>query len=828
MGKILKSTDAGALAEVVAAAEAAVGVVLSPAEWKFLGRVIDQIGSAAAAPVDGQRLWVRCRVIEWACGALPALLAAPSGTLHIRDVETSHPIDLSFARIARPLHFERCSLPEGLLLYHSRVPHLKLTRCSVGPVEANGLDCGGDCVLEDVVARCKLSLRNAHIAGDLRVSRTVVENRGNIALDADGIRIDGCLLLNRGFVALGTVSLEGGRVRGEAKLGRGCFYAGWKGWAIHANRLSVGGNLECTGLYAFGKVGLTGACVKGSIEMEGASLVCSEPYALNLEGAEVGVDVRFDTPDETPGGEVPHPFRAIGSVSMIGARVGGDVQCYGEFLGFELFSLHIGRAQVDGNLYFDGGFAALGQVRLSGLKVGGYVRCRRAEFACSTAGAVVEAAGLEVGADVCFEAGARIAGVLNLSDARVQRGLSIVQVEFAASGGKRAGVNCEGATVGADLEIERLADFGGDLRVESAKIARHLRIADVGCDPLAAVTVHATNVEVGGNLSIQRVRDVGGDVSLPRCRVAGNVQIEGLSFSTRLLGRTTIDLDSACIGGMLSWKDVSPAPGTHVDLTDGTVGRFFPGDLRHWPEKGRLLLNGFSYGALAEDDACDDARGTPAAKARAAAKGTSDWVEWLGRQADRPFRPQPYELLARALRQSGYEDEANALAKEKYRLRRTRGSLSRRANAWRWLLEKSLGHGYDVGPVVLFSFVFVVLGTILFANGPERGLVTPAQELAYVVKDSAWRTSSSLKLHPRIDGYPDFNALVYSIDTFLPVIDLQQEGYWQPVDGECHAGGWTWWPCVSPLRVYLWFHTVAGWMMTTLLVVSLTSLVRRE
>jgi hypothetical protein len=62
-------------------------------------------------------------------------------------------------------------------------------------------------------------------------------------------------------------------------------------------------------------------------------------------------------------------------------------------------------------------------------------------------------------------------------------------------------------------------------------------------------------------------------------------------------------------------------------------------------------------------------------------------------------------------------------------------------------------------------------------------------------------------------SYPRFQPFVYSLDSFLPIINLQQEDFWQPVP--------RW------LQYYYWFHVGVGWMATTLIVGAFAGLQRR-
>ena len=60
---------------------------------------------------------------------------------------------------------------------------------------------------------------------------------------------------------------------------------------------------------------------------------------------------------------------------------------------------------------------------------------------------------------------------------------------------------------------------------------------------------------------------------------------------------------------------------------------------------------------------------------------------------------------------------------------------------------------------------------------------------------------------------------MYSVDAFVPIIDLHQEKYWLP---DVRKGyGWLY-------RAYLWLHISFGWILTTVLVVGLTGLVKKD
>jgi hypothetical protein len=74
------------------------------------------------------------------------------------------------------------------------------------------------------------------------------------------------------------------------------------------------------------------------------------------------------------------------------------------------------------------------------------------------------------------------------------------------------------------------------------------------------------------------------------------------------------------------------------------------------------------------------------------------------------------------------------------------------------------------------------------------------------------------------ENYVHLNPLVYSLDVFTPLIDLVQADYWLPSANRGYqfdlgplsitTGGL--------LRLYMWFHIIAGWVLSSLLFVGLT------
>ncbi|MDP6558352.1 MAG: hypothetical protein QGG71_27055, partial [Pirellulaceae bacterium] len=260
-----------------------------------------------------------------------------------------------------------------------------------------------------------------------------------------------------------------------------------------------------------------------------------------------------------------------------------------------------------------------------------------------------------------------------------------------------------------------------------------------------------------------------------------------------------VSLTSAKINGYFFYTDVASPKTSVLDLRSVKVGTLWD-DSDSWPEKGKLLLHGFVYDRIDSH----------------ASMNVQDRISWLQLQGGARFQPQPYEQLAAVFRNEGRESEARQIliAKNRDRARLTQMPMLQRC--WHLLLGIVIGYGYRPWQALWFVLAFVLVGSILFGAGWGAGIITPTNVKAYDSdEDSEQREISS--------DYPRFNALVYSIDTFVPLIDLQQAKYWLPNANRESLGFRT----GMLVRFYLWLHIAAGWTLTTLLAVGLSGLVRR-
>ena len=199
------------------------------------------------------------------------------------------------------------------------------------------------------------------------------------------------------------------------------------------------------------------------------------------------------------------------------------------------------------------------------------------------------------------------------------------------------------------------------------------------------------------------------------------------------------------------------------------------------------MLDGFVYGGM---------------QSPGPAKSRLAWIERQG--AGDGFRVQPYEQLAGYYDSIGHDRAARDVRIAERRAVRADGNLSKGQKTWSYLLDWTVRYGFNVSPTLWVGLFLLVVGSLIFSSADDPAIV---------------RNNTG-------EG-PAFFGPVYALDTFLPIIDLGQEGAFHVDTRERWDLGFTIWPGWV-VQGYLWFHILAGWVVSTLFVVSFTGLVRKK
>ncbi|WP_296761947.1 hypothetical protein [Sediminimonas sp.] len=451
---------------------------------------------------------------------------------------------------------------------------------------------------------------------------------------------------------------------------------------------------------------------------------------------------------------------------------------------------------------------------------------------------------------------------LDLEGGRLDRGLVLAHCRFKDTpvlrGVRVDTLNLHGSHL-PGLRADRLEARGdvflrgvqaaGEIRLLGARIDGDLSCTDGRFENADGKALSADRLEARGDVFLRGVQATG-EVRLPGARIGGDLDCQGGRFETK--GGRALNADGARVTGVLFWRNGCQAEGS-LDLTAAEIGHIND-DPACWPGPGDLVLDRCRYGAFTGHGI-----------------NAGDRIRWLDLQAParfgKDFWPQPWEHCAHVLREMGHAEDARAvlIAKEERQRRGPRaqaaGNLSKirrriakverdadpndiearlaarsgLVGAWLelaflrlrdWLLAALIAYGHRPLQALGWLAGMWLLGAVLFGVAYGDGGFKPNN--AFILRSAEWAQcadggdrwaghSSTLDCYldqPEAAGYPAFNAPLYSLDTLVPVVDLEVQDYWVP-DGAVAA--WA--------RAYLWVHIAMGWFLALLAVAGFSGLI---
>lgn len=424
----------------------------------------------------------------------------------------------------------------------------------------------------------------------------------------------------------------------------------------------------------------------------------------------------------------------------------------------------------------------------------GMQRCQLyALFLTGTHTGPIDADGLRVEHDLHMRDGFHATGEVRLLDVTIGGVLDCSNSHFSNRDGNA--LNADRIVVKGSVFLRNEFRAEGTVRLRSATIGGNLKCDDSCFSNPDGIALLADGLDVKGDVFLRNGFKAEGEVYLIGAMIGGDLDCENAIFSepkgwaleasrikvdgsvylrTQFRADGDVGFSGATVRGSFQWRGVQKSEQCSLWLESAKIGTLWD-DEKSWPAK--LYLDGLVYDRLyIKSPIASDAR-----------------LRWLRRQGyDRgKFVPQPYMQLAKVLQEMGHEADARRIliAKQKDPARVAAMTIPQRL--WHHVLGLTIGYGYRPWQAAAWIAVFILLGALLFQNGFD-----------------------GTQFQKTIVGEPPaFNTFVYSLDSFVPLIDLHQAKYRLPKAG--------------PLRVYHWLHIALGWLLTTLLVVGLTGLVRK-
>ncbi len=314
--------------------------------------------------------------------------------------------------------------------------------------------------------------------------------------------------------------------------------------------------------------------------------------------------------------------------------------------------------------------------------------------------------------------------------------------------------------------------------------------------------IFAPGASIGGVLYLTRFGDrndfeANGMVNFSVDSIGNGVIVENAKFLGARGTQHGFEGSGMSVKRAFIWRNVTLQNGATLDLSGASVAWLLDEE-KSWPAPGDLTIDGFQYNGFGLDSPID-------VKSR---------LRWLRLQAP-GLHVQTYRELAKFYGDGG--DDVSALqvliAKEDARYLQY-GWPGRVGGSF---LKATIGYGHRPLLTVLWSMVVVLVGWLIVTIGMRAGVMR-----------QTWPEASP---EARAGPYEKLHPFLYSLDVFLPFVNLNQRNYWWP---DAEASGYL--QVLhrrvrlrgSTLRYYLWLQILAGWLLSAIFVAGVTGLIRND
>jgi hypothetical protein len=342
---------------------------------------------------------INAKILRWICtDSLAKLLIDPFG-IHVYAARILGQLDLSYVTVPFPLTFANCSFESEFNLRHANLVAVNLQGTHLYELSADGATIkGGFFLRHGFHARGQVRLAAVRIGGNLECDQGTFENpaqrerkSSGTAIVADGAIIQGSIFLRSGFRALGEVRLAGVQIGGCLDCTNASFNnpasrdTSSSGIALNGQGLLAKGYVDLgAGFCAQGETALVAAHIVGNLNMGGA--VLSNPEVPSLPGPRAAL--ACDRIIVEGGIFLNQGLLATGEIRLLGAQIGGDLDCAGTYFTAIMpdapddrnRALSVHSASIRGNVHLRHGFHSEGTVTFSGSQIAGNLDCTQGHF----------------------------------------------------------------------------------------------------------------------------------------------------------------------------------------------------------------------------------------------------------------------------------------------------------------------------------------------------------------------------------------------------------------------------------------------------------------
>ena len=310
------------------------------------------------------------------------------------------------------------------------------------------------------------------------------------------------------------------------------------------------------GFKTSGEVRMLGAQIGGNLDCKGGQFEVDTVDALSLDGAIVRGAV-----------SLRDGFRATGTVSLLGAQIFGSLECPGG-----QFEVKTGNAlladgvDVRGDIFLNDGFEARGEVRLLGAHIGGDLSCVGGLFKVKK-GDALSFDRASVRGDIYLRDGFQATNTVRLTGAQIGGSLDCRGGQFDVKDGYA--LWADGAHVKGDVALCNGFKATGEVRLQGVQIGGNLDCTGAQFEVNEGYALFADGVEVKGAFHLRVGFRATGEVRLLGAQINGDLNCTGGLFEVR--SGKALSADRTKVKGGVSLCDGFKATG-EVRLLGAEIG----------------------------------------------------------------------------------------------------------------------------------------------------------------------------------------------------------------------------------------------------------------
>ena len=279
----------------------------------------------------------------------------------------------------------------------------------------------------------------------------------------------------------------------------------------------------------------------------------TECAALYLEGSRLAQGLYADGITTKGNVNLQGGFSAEGKVLLSNADIGGDLNCMGgKFHNPDGSALFADKLTTKGNVNLRDGFFAEGEVRLSNANIGGGVFCADGKFH-NPGGSALFADKLTTKGNVNLNWGFFAKGEVRFSNADIVGDLNCADGRFCNPGG--SALFADKLTTKGNVNLRGGFSAEGEVRLSNADIGGDLNCANGEFDNPGRSALSADKLTTKGNVNLRDGFSAEGEVLLSNANIGGDVICAGGKFHN--LDGNALNVDGANVSGSLFWRDMT-------------------------------------------------------------------------------------------------------------------------------------------------------------------------------------------------------------------------------------------------------------------------------